>query len=310
VAVLNLYSKRRKAELKVGQADVFQYDTVPPGLRAQVVHIWRDALGRANQDAAFERWQVIHYLAAREAGVMTLVKYVSNPQEACEEWFLDVASDEAALDMIDLTFMVIYRSVGKLDQLDRSRHGITVSAADAIDELNKRFREHSLGFQHENGQLIRMDNQYVHAEVIRPALALLSGKPFQTANDDFLTAHKHYREGHYKDCVVACQRAFESTLKAICSTRGWAFAKADRVSELITTVRKHGLFPDYLNKGLDAYIAMLKTGLPGVRNNAGGHGDEPSALPVPDYIAAHALHLSAANIVVTVEAFKALKANP
>jgi hypothetical protein len=47
---------------------------------------------------------------------------------------------------------------------------------------------------------------------------------------------------------------------------------------------------------------MLKSGLPEVRNNAGGHGTAPDALPVPAYIAAYALHLSAASIVMVVEA--------
>jgi hypothetical protein len=46
--------------------------------------------------------------------------------------------------------------------------------------------------------------------------------------------------------------------------------------------------------------------LPGVRNHAGGHGEEPAAPPVPDYIAGYALHLSAANIVMAVAAFKKL----
>jgi hypothetical protein len=61
MAVINVDSKRRKAELKAGQTDVFQYDTVPRALRAQVVHIWRDALGSATSNSAnFERWNAIH----------------------------------------------------------------------------------------------------------------------------------------------------------------------------------------------------------------------------------------------------------
>jgi hypothetical protein len=101
---------------------------------------------------------------------------------------------------------------------------------------------------------------------------------------------------------VACQRAFESVLKAICKLHGWSFATSDRASELITVVRKNGLFPTYLSKVFDTYIAMLKSGLPEVRNNAGGHGESPDAPPVPRYIAAYALHLSASNIVIAVEA--------
>jgi hypothetical protein len=88
--------------------------------------------------------------------------------------------------------------------------------------------------------------------------------------------------------------------------KNWEFKTGDRASELITRVRQHGLFPDYLDKGLDSYIAMLKTGLPGVRNNAGGHGQDPRAPVVPPYIASYALHMTATNIVMAVEAMKAL----
>jgi hypothetical protein len=49
---------------------------------------------------------------------------------------------------------------------------------------------------------------------------------------------------------------------------------------------------------------MMKSGLPGIRNNSGGHGPAPSDAKVPDYIAAYAIHLSAANIVAAIEAKK------
>ncbi|HEV2545752.1 MAG TPA: hypothetical protein VGU20_00285 [Stellaceae bacterium] len=55
---------------------------------------------------------------------------------------------------------------------------------------------------------------------------------------------------------------------------------------------------------MDTYIAMLKTGLPEVRNNAGGHGDDPTAPAVPLYIASYAIHLTAANIVLAMSAHK------
>jgi hypothetical protein len=45
MAVLNLYSKRRRAALQAGSPDVYQYDRVPSKLRVQVVHLWRDAIG-------------------------------------------------------------------------------------------------------------------------------------------------------------------------------------------------------------------------------------------------------------------------
>jgi hypothetical protein len=50
----------------------------------------------------------------------------------------------------------------------------------------------------------------------------------------------------------------------------------------------------------------MKTGLPAVRNNAGGHGEDPGAPSVPDYLAAYAIHLTASNILLAAKAHSAL----
>ena len=288
MAVLDLYSKRKKAAANAGKPDVYRYDNLPSPLRVQIMHLWNDLFG-PYEPYEFNAWQILHEWMAREKGVFEL-GLGGNPRERCVQHFTTCATDDA-LDMIELSF-------GKL-----GTHPEVLGPA--IEELNQRFREHGVGYQLSSGQIIRLDSEFVHAEIVKPALALLSDERFAAANKEFLTAHRHYREGHHKDCVVAANRAFETTLKTICQQRGWPYNPGDRANELVTLVRNQGLFPPYLNKGLDTYVALLKTGLPGVRNSAGGHGDEPAAAPVPPYIAAHALHLTAANIVLLVEAFNA-----
>ena len=51
-------------------------------------------------------------------------------------------------------------------------------------------------------------------------------------------------------------------------------------------------------------LGVLKSGLPKVRNEAGGHGQGSKLKRIPEYIAAYALHLAATNIVMLVEAFR------
>jgi hypothetical protein len=304
MAVQDLFSKRRKAAAKAGKPDVYVYDLLPEALRVQVVHIWLDLIGRISDrfSPATSRWQYLHDAMAREKGVFELNKY-GNVSEKWVNFFL-TCEVEDALDMIEFSFDFMERLCGGLEDWElQQRMAIFTRPDEAVAELNTRFREHGVGYKYAGGQLVRIDSQYVHSEAVMPALALLTAAPFANANKEFMTAHRHYREGHYKDCVVAANRAFETTLKTICHERKWPFKSGDRASELVTIVRNQRLFSDYLDKGFDAYVAMLKTGLPGVRNNAGGHGEEPRALPVPDYIAAYALHLTATNIVLVVEAF-------
>ena len=45
-----------------------------------------------------------------------------------------------------------------------------------IEELNGRFKEHGVDYQYKNGQIISVNPQLIHAEVVRPALQLLSDK--------------------------------------------------------------------------------------------------------------------------------------
>ena len=184
--------------------------------------------------------------------------------------------------------------------------GVTQPPEEAIEEINIRFREHAFGYEYRNREIIRIDDQFVHAEIVKPVLAVLTDIGFEKANEDFMTAHRHYREGSTKDAIVAANRAFESTLKAICMARGWEYPKGARAGELVTAVRNAGLFPAHLGNGLDTYIALMKTGLPAVRNNAGGHGEDPGAPSVPDYLAAYAIHLTASNILLAAKAHSAL----
>jgi hypothetical protein len=67
-------------------------------------------------------------------------------------------------------------------------------------------------------------------------------------------------------------------------------------------LKSNRLFPDYLDTSFDQLLATLASGLPQVRNNAGGHGQGAMPRPIPAYVAAYALHLAATNIVFLVDA--------
>src|ERR1019366_1526163 len=83
----------------------------------------------------------------------------------------------------------------------------------AVTELNARFREHGIGYQYESGEIIRVDSQLIHSEVVKPALTLLTAPEYEGANAEFLKAFEHYRKGDTKECLNECLKAFESTMK-------------------------------------------------------------------------------------------------
>jgi hypothetical protein len=179
---------------------------------------------------------------------------------------------------------------------------------EGVVELNQRFLQHSVGYQFENGEIIRIDSQYVHSEVVKEALRLLCEPELKEANDEFMKAHRYLREGggSLRDCNTAALRAMENTLKVICDARGWDYQKGDTVERLLAIVQRQGLFPDYLGGYFTNLIGAMKAGVPKIRDRQGGHGAAPGDDPVPDHIGAFALHLTAANIVMLVKAYRAL----
>jgi hypothetical protein len=179
--------------------------------------------------------------------------------------------------------------------------------AEGLVELNERFLRAGVGYQFENGRIVRVDSQYVHAEVVKEALRLLGEPEFDEANAEFMKAHRHLREGSLRDCNTAALRAMENVLKVICDARGWTYQKGDTVERLLAVVRREGLFPDYLGGYFDNLIGAMKAGVPKIRDRQGGHGAAPDDEPVPDHIAAFALHLTAANIVMLVKAHQAME---
>jgi hypothetical protein len=122
-------------------------------------------------------------------------------------------------------------------------------------ELNERLLQHGVGYQFENGYIIRVDSQYVHAEVVKEALRLLYVPEFREANDEFMTAHRHFREGKLRDCNTTALRTTENVLKVICDGKGWNYDTRDSFERLLAIVQGEGLFPDYLLE--DGYFRNL-----------------------------------------------------
>jgi AbiJ N-terminal domain 4 len=180
-------------------------------------------------------------------------------------------------------------------------------ATEGIDELNQRFKEHGLGYEYTNREIIRIDSEFVHAEVIKPALTLLHTKEFSGAQAEFLKAHEHYRHGRQKEALTESSKALESTLKTICDKRKWAYDKQkDTSQKLIEICVANDLIPQFWLQQFTALRSTLESGAPTGRNKLGAHGQGASIVQVPPHVTAYALHMAAAAIVFLVEAEKAM----
>ncbi len=309
--IYELFSKRQK-KLRGEVPDVYQYKTIPPELRVQVIHIWFDIWGEETLNASYDDnphcnayriYNSIHHVLCREYGCFTLGPE-NNLVERVTNFLLKIEDTEKVIDVVELSFQYIDQVVRDKPYLFSPMH---ISPDEAIDELNDRFREHGVGYQYESGQIIKVDSQFIHSEAVKPALIMLSNPMYKNANEEFLSAHKHYRERNYKDCVDDCLKAFESCMKIICKKRRWKYGEKDGSQRLIKNVFDHGLIPPLMQSHFSGLRSTLESGVPTVRNNWTAHGQGPEEISVPEYIAAYILHLTASNILLLAKADEEMK---
>jgi hypothetical protein len=298
MGIFDLFSKRQK-RLRGDVPDVYQYEDINNNFRVQVVHIIRDTFGRdhsygtQHSSTAFHE---IHQILCKEYGVFTLKEYEDNDFNRIYNYFLSVQDYEKALDIIELSFKVIDKIV-RGNQYQRDTYEIKTTPDEAINELNERFKEHGIGYQFESGELIRIDSQIIHADVVKPTLNILKNQIYAGANEEFLKAHEHYRNNRNQECLNECLKSFESVLKAICSKNNWEYSQNDNANKLITICFNNNLIPDYLKSQFTSLQSLFTSGVPTIRNRNSGHGQGVEKRSVTNEMTSYMLHLTATNIL-------------
>lgn len=309
--VIDIIAKRMERARNAGKPVLYKYDELSEKFRTQVDYVLTDLVHKIDSSA----WDRICKALSREMGVFDLVvdghysrsSYYSKDQ--CRAFIRDSEDVEWVLSLVEIAFIdmsgfVESKPYGAPAYMwDDPYQDNRAILDEAISELNQRFQENAVGYryQYPPGQIVRMDSQFLHAEVVEPAVSLLYDEGFTGALDEFLKAHKHYREGNNKEAISSALNAFESVMKTICDIRGWEYdAQKATARALIRTLLDNNLIPSSLQ-------ATLESGVPTIRNNFAGHGQGSEPVEVPDYLASYALNLTASNIVFLVEAHKASK---
>jgi len=315
MGILETFSKRKKRLEQAGTQDVYQYDSIPVPFRIQVIHIWRSALGAYFESTGYSSgpespannlWRGIHDAIARENGVFVLGDSGSRPNVRCEQYLM-TADVLGALDIIELSFRVIDQGVRDMYPHVLQDARITQGADDAIEELNARFLERCLGYQYLDGIIVRLDSQFSHSEIVKPALSLLNESGFDGPTEEFMRAFEHYRNGLHKEAMSEALKAFESTMKAICSARKWPYPANATAKPLSDILFKNGLIPPDLESHFAGLRSAMESGLPTISNKTSRHGQGLTPVSIPSHFASYALHLAASNIVFLVQAHKAMK---
>lgn len=311
--ILDLFSKRQQ-RIRGEVPDVLAYDKIPQELRVQIIHILRDTLGNEQHVQQYSGLMVagaFEYIVeslCREYGVFRLPNARDQSESGyVSELFNFILAEknvEQVLDAVELSFRMIDVHSRNWDY----KHSQDAEAeADAgINELNSRFLQHGVGYRYEYGEIIRVDSEVVHSEVIKPALALLHNPAFAGAESEFHQAYSHYRHGRMKEALADCLKALESTIKSIAAINKWKHATNATIKPLIDLMYEKQVIPQLWSQHFSGLRSMLESGVPTARNRLGGHGQGPQMVTVPEHFVAFALHQTAAAIVFLVSAEREL----
>lgn len=321
--IRNSYSKRQK-QLRGELADVYQYDRLPDQLINQICHLITNYMGNCNSyfDIKINSeknifpdyiYQEIYKELCFNWGEKNLVAIES---EYTQSFQTDIFSRleneeniEKCLDIIEICFSILEE---KKDEITTKRkiNSLINHHYQLVKDLNQLFREAAIGYQFEENQIIRVDSQLIHSEVVKPVIYLLSSNNYyKGANEEYLLAHEHYRHKRYRDCLIYCGNSFESMLKAIHEINKWEYKKSDTASKLITSCFEKKLVPSYIESQFTSLRSIINSGVPTIRNKMGSHGKGIEEKEVTEELASYMLHLTATNLLFLADSQKIYQKN-
>jgi hypothetical protein len=298
-----LFSKR-----KTPARDAFRFD-LPQNVRNRIVYVIANAL--QNDMTAFGQGIDVHRIF-EEAGKKALEQYgglhADPNHRSIDKAALDHfsnCSDEHALDFLELIFHtppfhLLAPLVGQVNKVFQDEGiGYELSPLREIDTGEPgNLYGHPIGrrIEYEFPKVVRKDTEYLHQEVVRPCLEALGRPGLETALSEMMKAHEAYRKSQYEDAITDAASAFESTLKTICSKKGWAYNQdKDTLSRLVKACGDNDLFPPF-------YVPIFEA-VGTVRNKLGDvHGRGPKPIyKVSKEHTDHMIQMTSAHITFVLK---------
>ena len=303
-----LYSERNR-EMS-GDPQLYVYDSFPPEFRHQLYLIVNDVIEKAKSINHENYWIQLYSAFCREKGLESFGDYVVDyNNDEFAKWnikqYIKTSNASDLLDIMDFLFFILNTALRNIFSNKNSLLGVIEAIENANDELNHRFQQHNLGYELINNEIVRIDNQNIHANYIKPALNLLHNNDFKGAEEEYMNALKAVRSGNEKTAIIEATKAFESTMKTICIKRNYNYnSDNDTAKKLIGILRDNRFFPSYLDSHLNTLVKALEDGAPVVRNKTSGHGQGEDIVNIPKCYAEYVIGLVAVNILLLVSIYE------
>lgn len=307
-AIFDVFSRRGKED------GPFSY-SVPDTLRHRILLFCREVFTNSRSsygggDYTSQFWDEIHQMLLYRHGKVQLTGN-GFPQSRAEDaiGFLLTCKDEEFLDFIEYILRAkclfhihmeenaIVAEINELFAAENAGYELTEMVKETVVEP-----VYIAPFSGQPMQTIRIiayptvirkDDTVVHTTTIKPALQLLSDPKYKAANEEYLDALEDYKDGDYGDCLTKCCSAFESTMKILCTDKGWPHNQTDTASTLVGIVIRHANLDSFFEQPL-MIIATLRNRL------SKSHGAGPQPRVVSQNLARFALNSTAAAILFLV----------
>jgi hypothetical protein len=294
MALFETYSMRTK-----GFPDVYQYHSIPLKVRTQIVLAWEEYFNQPyfSQGRVILEWictevQKAHGRRLNSFGNLRPIT----------DYFQSRESGEVN-DMLDIIEIVFFACKVAEKKFGTQKIGID----EVITEINARFRYAGIGLAFVNGKMMRFDNDLLYQETIKTTLALTSEPYYKNVEDEFMSALEHHRFDRKPECLNECLKAFETTVKLICTKNNWEYDNhKDTAQKLIAILIREKFMPvELYEQQLNSLRQFLESSIPTIRNKKGGHGQGEQKNNVPDYLVSYMLYITGAAIRLLIEIQKA-----
>lgn len=209
--------------------NTYQYETIPRELRVQIFRIWERAWGKAyyndyghlkGSQLTIKAYSSIRDTLCEEYGVLDLDEGDDFHGEGDDcywvvrSFFFETKYTDKAIDVIELSFRYIDQVIRDKFHVPDENEPDSILPDKAIDQLNRRFLEHSVSYQYASGLILKVDSQDIHSEVVKPGEELPNNTQQAVNNSPINNENKKYFIGHGGSSEwLKLRNLLENTLK-------------------------------------------------------------------------------------------------
>jgi hypothetical protein len=172
--VFETFAWRKRLQTRAEKPEIYTYDIAPDQFRHQVCMALSEGIGRYYQGAGISSfgpgeanvwWEQIDRVCRKE--IYSYLSYLQerNLDKRIFSFFCKEQGIDDVLSVLEVCcFVLVVINDDSHDTTDA--RGAKLKSSDAVAEVNAKLEQHGMGYRFEGRHIIRIDSQFIHAEVV------------------------------------------------------------------------------------------------------------------------------------------------